>query len=189
MPNTELKLVYQNEDFGRPNIDGNYSIRKDMKTYEFLVDNVPVINITVEYERFQEHDPRYAAAYISYNNHFIGKKDSDYLNKGYAKEALRLVTNLILQEGLVPEITVQITDDNIRSQKVARHVGYVKTKNEDYSIYHPNALKMIEEGLEFLKEEDEDLYEMQMKSHLDPLKKYIETKKEQENENIPKHTK
>lgn len=188
MPNTELKLVYQNDLFGKKNQYGKYGIRSDIKSYELLIDNQPVISIVVEYERFNENEPNYSAAYVSYNNLYFHKQ-SEFNNKGYATIALKEITEILLKEGLVPVITLQITADNERSIKVAKKAGYLETKPEEYSVYHKDAIKMFEEGLSYLKDEDEDLYDMQLKARLDLLKKYISQKKEKENEDINKHTK
>jgi len=169
-----LNLVYKNDDFGKPYSDGTYGIRNDVKTYELLVDGVPVIDLTVEYERFCTQKPNYACACISYDNNFFLQEDSIYVNKGYATIALDTITESLLREGEVPRITLNIARDNKRSLRVAEKVGYKYIKTDEYSVYHPQATKMIEEGLTYLKDIDPEIYELQMYAQLNAYRKYLE---------------
>lgn len=175
MAKTELVLKYVNNDFGKQLPDGTYRIRGDIKTYCLVVDGVEVINLTVEYERFQETQKDYSNAYISYDNKFFLEPNSPYTNKGYATLALDTITESLLREGLVPRITLNISDDNLRSKRVAEKVGYKHVKNDEYSVYNPNALKMYEQGLAYLKDSDYELYEMQLKFKIDDMKRYIDS--------------
>ena len=174
MAKTELNLKYVNEGFGKPNADGTYGIRNDIKTYELLVDGVPVVNVTVEFERFSSQQPDYACAYISYDNNFFLDKNSEYLNKGYATIALDTITESLLREGIVPKISLDINKDNEASLRVAEKVGYKYIKNNEYSVYNTNAIKMIEDGLEYLKKVDPEIYDMQMYSNLVSFRRYVE---------------
>ncbi len=176
--NIELKLDYVSPNFGNPNKKGEYGIRTDYKRYVLYVDNIPVVNISLEYERFSSNNPNYACCYISYNNMFY-KQDDKYTNKGYTTKALQLVTDMLLQEGNVPRISLDILPENEPSKKVASKVGYIFINNNNYSIYHPNAIKMYEEGLSYLKDDDYDIYEMQMQSFLMQYKKYISSIQEE----------
>lgn len=173
MAKLELNLKYKNDDFGKKGKDGKYSIRADLKTYELLVDGVPVIDLSIEFERYTDTRPYYKEAHISYNNMFY-LKDDKYTGKGYATIALENVTNDLINEGIVPKITLDINDDNDASLRVAEKAGYTYIKNNEYAMYHPEALKMIEQGLEYLKDTDEELYEMQMSSELMTFRRYIE---------------
>ena len=65
---TELKLDYISPNFGKPNNRGEYDIRSDYKRYALYVDNIPVVNINIEYERFNSKQPNYSCCYISYDN-------------------------------------------------------------------------------------------------------------------------
>ena len=177
--NIELKLDYISPNFGKKNNRGEYDIRSDYKKYILYVNNIPVVDISIEYERFTSTSPNYACCYISYNNKFFNK-DDNYTNKGYTTKALQLVTEMLLKEGNVPRISLDILPDNEPSKKVASKVGYIFINNNNYSIYHPNAIKMYEEGLSYLKEDDYDIYELQMERALMFYKKYIETKQEQQ---------
>lgn len=174
MAKTELRLKYKSEGFGKPFPDGTYGIRNDLKTYELLVDEVPVISLSLEYERFSSKKPNYAAVFISYDNNYFLSKNTEYLNKGYATLALDTITESLLREGDVPRITLNIAKDNLASQRVAEKVGYKYIKNDEYSVYHPNAIKMIEEGLSYLKDTDMEIYDLQMHSALVQYRRYVE---------------
>ena len=175
----ELKLDYISPNFGKKNKKGEYDIRTDIQKYILYVDNIPVVNISLEYERFNNKISNYSCCYISYDNMYFNKDDK-YLNKGYTTKALQLVTNMILNKGNVPRITLSILPSNLPSIKVANKVGYIYINNNDYSIYHPNAIKMYEEGLEYLKEDDEDIYELQIKRNLMFIQKYLSSKQNKE---------
>ncbi len=174
MAKTELDLKYKSEGFGKPFPDGTYGIRNDIKTYELLVDGVPVINLTLEYERFSSNKPNYAAVFISYDNNYFLAKDPRFVNKGYATLALDTITESLLREGEVPRISLNITKDNAASLRVAEKVGFKYIKNDEYSVYNPNAIKMIENGLSYLKGIDMELYDMQMYSALSSYRRYVE---------------
>ena len=174
MAKLELRLKYKNPSFGKPNKDGSYGIRNDMKTYELFVDEVPVITLNVEYERFSSTQPNYSCVYISYDNNFYLADNTEYLNKGYATDALIAITESLLAENIAPKISLNINEDNYSSLRVAEKAGYKFIRNNEYSIFNLNAIKMYEEGLEYLKEEDKDIYELQMESALNSFKKYVE---------------
>lgn len=174
MAKFELKLKYQNEDFGKPSEDGSYGILKDVKTYELLVDGVPVINISVGYERFSSSAPNYACAHITYDNYYYLDKNSKYLNKGYATIALEEITESLLKEQKVPKLLLNINKNNPASLRVAEKVGYKYMRNNEYSIFLPNAIKLIEDGLASLKEIDTEIYDMQMYSWLSSYRTYLE---------------
>ncbi len=174
MQTRELKLTYQNEDFGKPNKDGTWSIRNDIKTYTLIENDVEIVDITIEYERFSNKQPDYACAHVSYSNHFFNTNHPKYENKGYASIALETITEFLLRDGKVPKISLDINPNNLASKRVAEKNGYIYVMNNEYSIYHPNALKMIEHGLEYLKKEDEDLYNTQLNFNIKRMKIYLE---------------
>ena len=174
MAELELRLKYKNEDFGKPYSDSSYGIRNDIKTYELFVDGTPVINIGVEYERFSTQAPNYACAHVTYDNYFYLGNNPEYLNKGYASIALEQITEELLKENQVPKISLSINKDNLPSLRVAEKTGYKYIKTNEYSIYNPNAIKMVEEGLKYLKEIDAEIYDMQMYSWLTSYRTYIE---------------
>ena len=174
MAKIELEKKYQNEDFGKPFSDGTYGISHDIQTYELLVDGIPVVNLNVEYERYSSQKPYYACAHISYDNRFFLSKNPNYVNRGYTTMALEAITEMLLKENKVPRITLDINKDNIASLRVAEKAGFKYIKNNEYSIYSPNAIKMIEDGLEYLKDIDLEIYDMQMYSNLSSYRKYLE---------------
>ena len=125
--------------------------------------------INVEYERFDESIPNYSCAHVLYDNFFFYDKDSPYNNKGYATTALIEITKKILSEGNVPRIVLNIVPSNVKSKRVSEKAGFSYIVNDEYSVFHPDALIMYQEGLQPLKKEDEELYEMQMEKY----EKYI----------------
>ena len=167
-----LKEVYTSPNFGKPNSRGEYEIRSDCKSFVLLVDDVEVVNISLEYERFESTKPNYSCVYITYNNKYFNK-ESKYNNKGYTTIALQQVTEMLLKSGKVPRISLDILPDNLPSKRIATKVGYTYMNNNTYSIFHPDALKMYEEGLEYLKKEDPEIYELQMRKYMLFYKKYI----------------
>lgn len=165
----ELILDYTSPNFGKKNIYGKWPIMSDIKKYVFYVDKVPVININVEYERFDESIPNYSCAHVLYDNIFFYDKDSPYNNKGYATTALIEITKMLLAEGNVPRIVLNIVPSNVKSKRVSEKAGFSYIVNDEYSVFHPDALIMYQEGLQPLKKEDEELYEMQIEKY----EKYI----------------
>lgn len=180
MENIELELSYINKTFGKPTPRGEWPIRGDVKKYSLLVDKIPVIDIEVEYQRFNEKNPNYSCAFISYYNNFFNNPSSPYNNKGYATMALNLVTEMLLKEN-IPRLTLSILDDNERSKSVARKGNYQLIENDNYSVFHPNAIKLYEEGLKELKEEDEEIYFLQMERFLRQYQKYVISLQENKN--------
>ena len=171
MTNIDLRLDYLSDNFGKPNHRGEWPIRGDVKKYCLYVDEIPVIDIELEYQRFDSSSPNYSCVYISYYNNFFRTKNPNYNNQGYATIALKLVTEILLNER-VPRLVLDILDDNERSKRVAAKAGYQRIKFNEYSVFNPAAIEMYEEGLKPLKEEDEELYYMQMDRNLYLFQKY-----------------
>ncbi len=177
----DLRLDYISKNFGQPNHRGEWPIRGDVKKYCLYVDEIPVIDIELEYQRFDNKMPNYSCVYISYYNNFFRTQNPTYNNQGYATTALKMVTELLLKER-IPRIVLDIIEDNERSKRVAAKAGYQKIKHNEYSVFNPDAIKMYEEGLKYLKDEDEELYYMQMDRNLYLFQKYIATLKENREE-------
>ena len=171
----ELSLTYINNNFGKPNRHGEWGLRSDQKKYTLYIDKVPVINISIEYERFDTSKPNYSCAYILYDNLFFSENNSKYNNKGYATIALENITEALLREGNVPRISLNILPNNKASQKVAEKVGFIHIRNDEYSIFNPHAIKMYEEGLSYLKGYDDEIYNLQLKKFIQDFKKYIDS--------------
>ena len=185
---TELKLDYICPNFGKKNSRGEYDIRTDMKKYILYVDNIPVVNINIEYERFNSKQPNYSCCYISYDNMYFNKKESKYNNKGYTTQGVQQIIEMLLSSGITPKISLNILPNNLPSKRIAEKLGFIYMNNDEYSIFHPNAIKMYEEGLEYLKEDDEEIYELQMKKNLMFIQKYLSSKKENKEETITMHS-
>ncbi len=173
MVDTKIILKHESPDFGKRKSDGTWGIRTDSKIYALLVNGTEVIDLSVEYERYDERTPSYSCAHISYANRFF-LQDSEFNNKGYATQALDTVTESILREGKVPKISVNIPSDNLISQRVAEKAGYIPVKDDEYAVYNPYALKMTEAALSPLQEKDPESYDTHMRSFLGDYKSYIE---------------
>ena len=173
----ELIEDYVSINFGKP-INNEWGIRTDHKRYVLLVDKVPVVEISVEYERFDKSKPNYSCAHISYNNLFYAKDNKEYLNKGYTKLALSMITERLISEGNIPRINLNILPSNEISKHIALSSGYVPMINNDYSIFLPDAIEQYIEGLSYLKDIDEDIYELQLEKYQLFYEKYISYKQE-----------
>lgn len=91
---------------------------------------------------------------VKLNNNIIGyiyisaiKKDNIYLeylikdeyrNKGYATILINEITNYIFESYNIEEIRLNISKDNIKSQKVALNNGYILEDDEEY-LYNEKA--------------------------------------------------
>ena len=179
MPNIELKLDYVNNTFGEPDRKGEWPIRGDVKKYSLEVDQVPVIEIETEYQRFDSSQPNYSCVYISYYNNFFRNLNPEYNNKGYATLALKMITKELLKER-IPRLSLYITEDNERSLSVAANAGYQRVSHMEYSVFHPNAIELYEEGLKYLKDDSDDLYFLQMDHNLTLYQKYLEALQEKQ---------
>ena len=111
--------------------------------------------------------------------HLLYQKDNyKYLNKGYTKLALSMITERLISEGNIPRINLNILPSNEISKHIALSSGYVPMINNDYSIFLPNAIEQYIEGLSYLKDIDEDIYELQLEKYQLFYEKYISYKQE-----------